>query len=186
MQLRLCLLFGSVWVVACVASAASPSVESVSPGVGQRGTTFELKLVGAGLAEAAEVMLYRPGVTCEQLTAASDNALSLRLRAAADCPLGAHAFRIRTAKGISELRIVRITPLPVIAATEPNENAASAMPVTPNVTIAGVIESGDVDSFQLKLRRGERLSAEVEAIRLGGALFDAVLTILGPDGQSIA
>src|SRR5262245_39077813 len=102
-----------------VGSAAAPSVESVSPGVGQRAASFELKLVGAGLAETAEVMIYSAGVTCEQFTAASDNELSLRLRATAECSLGTHAFRIRTRKGISELRIFRITPFPVIAASEP-------------------------------------------------------------------
>src|SRR5262245_59482814 len=60
------------------------------------------------------------------------------------------------------------------------------MASAPKVTVTGVIESGDVDCFRLQRRRGERLAAEVEAIRLGGSLFDAVLTILGPDGKPLA
>src|SRR5262245_5131964 len=186
MQLRLCLLFGSVWVVACVASAASPSVESVSPGIGQRGTQFQLKLVGAGLAEAAEVMLYLPGVTCEGLKPTSDNELVVRLKATADCQPGTHPFRIRTPKGISELRTFRVTPFPVVVADEPNETPAEAKPVRANVTVAGVLESGDVDCFEISLRRGDRLAAEVEAIRLGGSMLDTVLTIFGPDGKPVA
>src|SRR5262245_12328607 len=93
--------------------AASPSIETVSPGIGQRGTEFQLKLIGAGLSDAAEVMLYSPGVTCLALKPTSDNELQVHLRATADCPLGTHAFRVRTTKGISELRTFRVTPLPV-------------------------------------------------------------------------
>src|SRR5262245_59438102 len=177
--------FGCAWSIASVVGAASPSVASVSPAVGQRGTAFQLKLIGAGLAEAAEVMLYSPGVTCEVLTRASDNELHVRLKALANCPLGTHAFRIRTARGISELRTFRVTPFPVVVAEEPNENFAEAMPVRPNVTVAGVLESGDVDCFQISLRRGDRLAAEVEGIRLGGSLLDTVLTLFGPDGKPI-
>src|SRR5262245_27768151 len=91
-----------VFAMSQTALAASPSVESVSPGVGQHGTTFQLKLIGAGLANASEVMLYSPGVTCESLKAASDNELIVQLKATIDCSLGSHAFRIRTPKGISE------------------------------------------------------------------------------------
>jgi hypothetical protein len=173
------------WSIASAAWAVSPSIESVSPGVGQRGADFQLKLVGAGLAEPTEVMLYSPGVKCEALQAPSDNELLVQLRATADCPLGTHAFRIRTPKGISELRTFRVTPFPVVIAEEPNEKLAEAKSVPVNVTVSGVLESGDVDCFQISLRSGDRLSAEVEAIRLGGAMLDTVLTIFGPDGKVI-
>ncbi|MBC8117222.1 MAG: hypothetical protein H7062_22735 [Candidatus Saccharimonas sp.] len=184
------LLLPSLFVSACCAAslseAASPSVESLSPGIGQRGTEFTLKLVGAGLEDAAELMLYSPGVVCEEVKAASDNELSVRLRAAADAPLGSHAFRVRTKHGLSELRTFRVTPLPVVSAEEPNESPSEARPVANNVTIAGVIESGDIDCFQVALKRGDRLAAEVEAIRFGGAMLDTVLAVFGPDGKQLA
>ncbi|MCX7409819.1 MAG: hypothetical protein NTZ32_17220 [Planctomycetales bacterium] len=184
------LLLPSLLVLACFAAslseAATPSVESVSPGIGQRGNEFSLKLVGAGLEDAAELMLYSPGVVCNEVKAASDNELSVRLRVASDSPLGSHAFRVRTKRGLSELRTFRITPLPVVSAEEPNESPATARPVGNNVTIAGVIESGDIDCFQLTLKRGDRLAAEVEAIRLGGPMLDTVLAVFGPDGKQIA
>src|SRR5262245_39450769 len=179
------LIIVGICTVSSAAVAASPSVESVSPGVGQRGTEFQLKLIGAGLTAAADVMLYSPGVECEELKPGSDNELLIRLKAAADCPLGMHAFRIRSSKGIWELRTFHITPVPIVVATEPNENFAEAKPVSDNVTVLGVLESGDVDCYQISVRRGERLSAEVEAVRLGGALLDTVLTIFGPDQKPI-
>src|SRR5262245_50772219 len=121
--------------IASGAWATSPSVENVSPGVGQRGTEFHLKLIGAGFTEATEVMLYSPGVTCEALKPTSDNELQIRVKAAADCALGTHAFRVRTTKGISELRTFRVIPFPVITAEEPNENLAESKLIQPNVTI---------------------------------------------------
>jgi len=168
-----------------VIEAGSPQIENVAPGVGQRGTKFPLRLVGAGLADAAELMLYSPGVTCAGLTAASDNEVFVQLQATADCPLGSHAFRLRTKQGLSELHTFRLTALPVVSEEEPNGSLAEARTVPANVTIAGVIEDGDIDCFQITLRRGERLAAEVEAIRLAGAMLDTVLTIFAPDGREI-
>jgi hypothetical protein len=168
----------SVWTPAF----AGPSLESVDPGVGQRGTEFTLKIVGAGLSDAEEVLFYRPGVTCTEIKPASDNELHLKLAAAADCPLGSHGFRVRTRRGVSELRIFRVTPLPVVASREPNNDPASAQAVELGVTVAGVVESGDVDCYKVMLKAGENLSAEVEAVRMGNSLFDTVLTIRDPDG----
>ena len=176
------LLFGLM----CRAVDAGPSVESVSPGIGQRGSDFTLKLVGAGLNDAQELLLYSTGITCLDLKAVSDNELSVRLRSSSDCRLGSHPFRVRTSGGISELRIFRVTPLPLVTAVEPNETPKQAMSIKNNVTVTGVLEKGDVDCFQVKLRRGERLAAEIEAVRLGANMVDTVLTVLGPDGTRLA
>ena len=118
-----------------------------------------MKLVGAGFTDAPELMLYSPAVTCVGLQASSDNELLVRLKLAADCPLGTHAFRVRSKRGISELRAFRVTPFPVVVVEEPNNDLADAKPISPNVTIAGVLESGDVDCYRITLRRGERLAA---------------------------
>ena len=180
--LTIILLFG----LTCRTVDAGPSVESISPGIGQRDSEFTLKLVGAGLNDASEVLLYSPDVACVDLKAVSDNELSVRLRASSDCRLGSHPFRVRTPHGISELRIFRVTPLPLVTAAEPNETPKQAMSISNNVTVTGVLENGDVDCFQVQLRRGERLSAEIEAVRLGSNMVDAVLTVFGPDGSCLA
>lgn len=166
--------------------AASPSIESVAPGIGRRGSEFELKLVGAGFADTEEVLLYREGVTCLKVTADSENELTLRLAAATDCRLGSYPFRIRTRKGITELRTFRITPLAVVASVEPNNSPETAQVCDRNVTVAGAVESDDYDCYRIGLKKGERLSAEVEAVRLGGSLLDLKLAVFGPDGTLLA
>ncbi len=164
--------------------ASPPSVESVAPGVGQRGTEFTLKLVGARLDKPDELLLYNTGVSVVKLAAASENEVTVTLKAAADCPLGEHPFRVRTAGGVSELRVFRVTPFPVVLEVEPNDKTPQEIPL--NVTVAGNTESGGVDRFAVKLKKGERLSAEVEGVRLAADLTDTALTVTGPDGKQLA
>ena len=123
-----------VWLDGWPVLASAPSIESVAPGVGQRGTEFQLRLKGAGLADAAEVMLYSSRVACIGLEVASDNEVTARMRADEDCPLGSHPFRLRTKQGLSELRIFRVTPFPIIAEVEPN-NAVTEPQTVPRVRV---------------------------------------------------
>jgi hypothetical protein len=164
--------------------AAPPSVESVSPGVGQRGTEFTLKLVGARLDKPEELLLYNTGVTVTKLAATGENEIALTLKAAADCPLGEQPFRVRTAGGVSELRVFRVTPFPVVLEAEPNDKTPQPVPL--NSTVAGATEAGGVDRFTVTLKKGERLSAEVEGVRLAADLTDTALSVTGPDGKQIA
>ena len=172
--------------MASAAEAAVPSIESVSPGVGQRGGAFELKIVGAGLDDVTEVLCYRKGTNCRELRSTSPNELTVTLEAAADCALGSHPFRLRSPRGLSELRTFRVTPFPVVASIEPNESAATAQPIQQNVTITGVAGADDVDCYRLSLKPGELISAEVEGVRLGGGLVDTKLEVFGPDGKLVA
>jgi hypothetical protein len=166
-------------------TAAAPTVESVLPGVGPRGGEFTVLLTGGRLKDACEIIVYDKGLAFKRLDVVSDNEVKATLAASADCSVGAHPFRLRTPGGLSELRVVHVSRFPVIAEVEPNETAKEAMPIALNSTVAGVIDSGDVDSFVVTLQKGQRISAEVEAIRLGGEMTDMLLTVVGPDGRTI-
>ena len=166
------------------ALAGGPTVEFVAPGAGQRGTEFTLRLVGARLGKPLEVLLYQPGVVCSKLAGVNDNETTLTLKAAGDCPLGEHAFRLRTAGGLSELKTFRVTPFPLIEEIEPNDQKPQRINL--NVTVTGSTESAGADRFVVTLKKGQRLSAEAEGVRLGGELTDTALTITGPDGKPLA
>ena len=47
-----------------------------------------------------------------------------------------------------------------------------------NTTVNGVAENEDVDYFEINATKGQRISVEVEAIRLSGPLFDPYVAIL--------
>jgi hypothetical protein len=168
------------------ACAAPPTIGSVAPGVGQRGTEFRLTLSGARLADPRELMIYAPGVVCSKLEAKGDNQVTATLKAAPDCRLGQYPFRLRTPRGASEVRVFLITPFPVVAEREPNDLPKQAQQVPLNVSIAGVMEEAGVDYYAVMLKKGQRLAAEVEGVRLGGELTDTVLTIFGPNGKALA
>jgi hypothetical protein len=180
------LVFVVLLLAAGPARAGSPALESVVPGVGQVGTRFNVVLGGAGLKDARDLLLYDPGLACSNLEVVSDNEVRATLQASADCRPGAHPFRLRTPLGLSELKVVHVTPFPVIVEAEPNDEPKTAQVVPLNTAVAGVIDSGDIDGVAMALRKGQRLAAEVQAVRLGGEFTDTTLTILDPDGRVIA
>src|SRR5262245_46362804 len=174
-------------LAASPAAAAPPALEGVAPGVAQRGTEFTLTLTGARLAAPEELLLYAPGVICTKLVATSASEVRATLKAAADCRLGEHAFRLRTKGGVSPLRTFRVTPFPVVAESdEDKDTPAKAQLVPLNVSVAGTLEADGVDCYKVKLKKGERLAAEVEGVRMGGEMLDAALTVYGPDGKELA
>jgi hypothetical protein len=183
---RLATFCVGVLLGASLASAASPTVESVVPGVGPRGSPFRVVLTGGHLKNACEVLFYGRGLTCLKLEARSANELVATLEASAGCRPGAYPFRVRTPGGLSELKAVHITRFPVVVEVEPNDDRKGAQAVPLNTTIAGVIDSGDVDSVSVLLEKGQRLSAEVQAIRLGGEMTDTQLAVFGPNGRPVA
>jgi hypothetical protein len=54
-----------------------------------------------------------------------------------------------------------------------------------NVTVQGIIDREDVDCFAVEAKEGERISVEVEGIRLGRTVLDSKVTIYGPDGSPL-
>src|SRR5437763_2960275 len=83
--------------------AAAPVLSSIMPRGGQRGTEVVLTFGGARLADAQEIMCYTPGFQVTKLEA-KDNQVLATVKVAADCTLGEHAFRVRTASGVSDLK----------------------------------------------------------------------------------
>ncbi len=173
-------------VLVSTASAAAPRIADVNPGVGQRGTSFELQIEGSGFSDDASLLFYRPGLTTTGIKIESETVLIASLQAEADCALGNHAFRVRTNRGLSEIRIVRVLPLPLIQETEPNNVPAEAQIIAAGSTVVGSLPLEDVDLFRLTMKKGQRLSAEVEGVRLAATLSDMKLLIRSPNGDLLA
>src|SRR5262249_45020857 len=100
--------------------AASPSLGIIMPRGAQRGTEAVVTFNGGRLADAQEILVYYPGITVKKLEVASDAQIKVTFAIAPDCRLGEHAFRVRTATGISDLRSFWVGALPVIDEKEPN------------------------------------------------------------------
>jgi hypothetical protein len=160
------------------AFADSPAVGKVLPRGGQRGTEVDVTLTGAQLKDAQEIFFYKPGIEVVKLEAASDSSVKVRFKIAADAAPGEYPLRLRTATGISELRTFNVGLFPCVDEKEPNNKFTDPQKVELNTTVCGTITAEDVDYFVVEAKKGQRLTAEVEAIRLGLTLFDAYVAIL--------
>lgn len=163
-------LAGGAW-------ADSPVLQRVLPRGGQRGAEVEVTLGGARLKDAREIFFYKPGIEVLKLEA-SDESVKARLKIAEDAPLGEHPLRVRTATGITELRTFYVGRFPSTEEKEPNGDFAQPQKIDLNVTVSGSIPQEDVDHFLVELKKGQRITAEIEGIRLGTALFDPYVAIL--------
>ncbi len=158
--------------------AASPALNGISPVGAQRGTEAVLTFSGARLADTQEVLVYYPGITVRKFEVVNDAAVKVTVQIAPDCRLGEHAFRLRTASGVSDLRTFWVGALPVIDEKEPNSEFERPQPIPLNVTVHGTIAGEDVDYFEVECKKGQRLSVEVEGMRLGAGFWDPFVAIL--------
>lgn len=167
--------------ILCVTSlgfAASPVLSNIQPRGGQRGTEIEVLFNGQRLEDAQELMIYEPGIEVSEFAVVNDKQVKAKLKIAADCLLGTKHIRVRSATGVSDLRTFRVGALPTVAEKEPNSDFKAPQVVANNVTVEGIIQNEDVDYFVIEAKQGERITAEVEGIRLGDTMFDPYVAIL--------
>jgi hypothetical protein len=158
----------------------------IQPRGAQRGTEAVLTFPGGRLADAQEVLVYYPGIAVKKLEVVNDAQLKVTVAVAPDCRLGEHAFRVRTATGVSDLQTFWVGALPVVEEKEPNTEFTQPQPVPLNVTVHGAIGPEDVDSFAVECKKGQRLSVEVEGMRLGSGFWDPAVAVLNDKRFEVA
>ena len=157
--------------------AASPSLGGIEPRGIQRGVESVLTFNGARLADAKEILFYSPGLEVTKLEPSAGN-VKATVKVAPDCRMGQHVAQVRTASGVSEYRTFYVGPFAATPEKEPNSEFAQPQPIPLNITVTGVVQNEDVDYYVVEAKKGQRISAEVEGMRLGTALFDPYVAIL--------
>ena len=181
------LLVGSVLAaLAFGASANSPRFNSTTPAGGQRGTEIELRLNGARLDASPEIVFAGEGIKVVKIDSAKTNTIKATIKISPDCELGEHQLRVRTSAGVSEMRTFWVGAYTNINEFEPNNEKAKAHQLPMGVTVNGSSGGEDTDFFRVTAKKGQRISAEVEAIRLGRTMLDAYLAIRDGDGNILA
>lgn len=187
--------------------AGSPRLIRITPPGGTRGSEVSVEFIGRYLDEARDVLFYEPGISLVSMekveTMIAPNGRSVpadpgtrvrvKLKIAADCTLGAHGLRLRTAEGLTEYHRFFVGPFPSIDEDETtlnrNDKRESAKSIPVNSTVFGRIgEAADVDLFKVTLKKGQRLSADLESFRLGvdRGIPDLHLSFLDSTGKKLA
>lgn len=179
------------WLILAVATtippaAAAPAIDRIQPPGGPRGAELAVEFRGRDLAATREVCFEDGTIAVTGLEQVGPGIVKATLQIPADCPLGGHRVRIRTAAGLSELRTFRVGGFAQVAEAEPNNDCATARPVTLPGTITGVVTAEDVDCFKVAMPAGGRLSVAIEAIRLDQTMFDPHLEIVDAKGFVVA
>lgn len=158
--------------------ASSPRLSIILPRGGQRGIETEFTFSGSVLADVEEILFYEPGFEVKGFTPVNGNSFKAKIAIKPDARLGEHVCQVRTKSGVSDFRTFFVGYLPDVAEKEPNSDFATPQPVAMNVTISGIAASEDVDYYVVEAKKGDRLAAEVEGMRLGTTLFDPYVAIL--------
>jgi hypothetical protein len=187
------ILSSSITVLALSVAAlgGSPRLTHVNPGAGPRGGEIELELKGNNLADARELLFDTPGFTVTELKAPDEkekNRLKAKVQIAPDVRLGEHTFRVITNSGISDIRLLYVTPFPVVAeAAEDKDVPDKPQPVSLGTTVFGRVQNEDVDRYEVEAKKGQRISVEVIGARLQTQqVFDTAIRITKADGTSLA
>jgi hypothetical protein len=177
--MRSCFLWSLIPLLAAPAlHSATPSLGAIRPVGGQRGTEMDVTLSGERLGDALEIIYYQRGISTLSIKKVDNNNVTAKIKIAPDCPLGLHDLRVRTASGISELKTFSVGALKEIKEVEPNNDFAVPQVIPMNVVVTGIADNEDVDYFVVDAKKGERISAEVEGLRLGISEFDPYVAIL--------
>ncbi len=119
-----------------------------------------------------------------------------KLRIAADAEPGEYPFRLHARGGMGSLMTFWVGSLPTVAEDEPatrggeNEAAEDAQEVALGSTVNGAIAPYDKDVFKVRASAGQRITAEVEAVRLAiserNEYLDLQLTLRDAGGAVLA
>jgi hypothetical protein len=173
-------------------------LDHVLPRGGTVGTTVEVTLFGKYLTDPKEVLFYDKDIKAISIApgAKPSEEVKAKFVIAPNATVGEHVLRLRTATGLSEGVTFWVSKFPTVMEleTKPGENdtIAKAQPIPLNCTVEGQIQAGgdmDKDFYWTRFNAGERISVEIESVRLGTLHFggenDLAVRILDDQGKEL-
>lgn len=198
------LLLADVAPLVPTADAADPKLSSITPRGARRGSEVTFEFRGDRLADAQEVAFYGEGITVSKIEPdekRGDKLVRVTMQIAEDARPGEHIVQMRTATGLTEFALVFVGTLPEVAEIDDpkeggdNDSFESPQVLEPalfdevgGVTVVGIVKNEDLDHYSLTLDKGQRLTVEVEGLRLTTdvrRMLDPAIDVLGPDGEEL-
>lgn len=180
-----------LWTIFASATAIrgqSPVITRIVPAAVSSGETT-ISIYGENLRGAAELWTSFPAEKIALENDATGGPISNKTRCKVRLPMGATpllgALRLATTNGLSELRLLAIDNYPNAPAPSERTDLAHAASVKPPCAVDGFLRPTSSEFYQIAARRGEFISVEVIARRLGSRL-DPVLRFLDMHGRELA
>ncbi len=167
-------------------AAFTPELNRIDPPGGQAGTEVDVTFHGERLEEIQSALFYEPGITLSGIQVKDGKQIAAKLAIAPDAAPGEHSLRLAGPGGVSHLRTFWVGAFPTVQEVEPNGTTDAPQRIELNRTVHGIAGNEDDDSYVITLTKGQRLSAEAEAMRLGRVMFDVSLAILDSRGFELA
>lgn len=163
--------------------AAEPSLRHLFPAAGQQGATVSVTASGKFDPWPVKAWVDAPGITFKP----GDKAGKFDVEIAKDAAPGPHLVRFFNADGATQPRFFIVATSAETAEAEPNDEFAKPQKIASlPATISGKLEkSGDVDSFAIALKKGQTLTASLDAYVLMST-FDGLLRIVDECGTALA
>ena len=163
-------------------AAVEPTLTHLYPVAGQQGTTVSVSVSGKFEPWPPQVWVDAPGISFH----AGKSKGKFDVEIAKDAAPGPHLVRVFNEAGASAPRFFIVSTEREIPEAEPNDEFKSPQKIARlPATISGRLDkAGDVDSFSVDLKKGESLTARVEAYVLGST-FDGMLRIVDPQGTQL-
>ncbi len=182
-----CLVLAVAAVIAMPVEAAFPRLSIILPRGVQRGGDRELEFRGDRLGDVEEIFFHSTdGFEVKSLTPVDDKSFKAVIHVPETCSLGEHIVQVRAKSGITEYRSFWVGLLPVVDEVEPNGMMEEAQAVEWNTTVHGIAESEDLDIYAVDAKKGDRISVEIEALRLGSYRFDPHISIVDANKFQLA
>src|SRR5258708_26858969 len=173
------------FVVAASAFGGSPRVSHIYPGGATRGTEIEVTCSGTNLADARTFVFDEPGFESQILTAEGGK-FTAKIKVAPNVRLGEHTLRIVTGSGIADVRAFFVVPFPMVEEVPVKQKPKPPQHIELNTTVYGHTPDDDRDTYEVDLKKGQRLSVEVIGLRLHTQTpYDPFLSIAKADGTPI-
>jgi hypothetical protein len=151
------------------------------------GKTTVITLFGDNLNNATELWTSFPSKVIRVATtnAGESGKSTFQIVVPKNVPVGIGAVRLATTNGVSNLALLMIDDLPGVTSHGTNRTMATAQELKWPVAVDANCEELNFNYYRLMAKKGQRLSVEVAANRLGSPL-DPVVRLLDAAGKELA
>ena len=167
------------------AAQAPPTISTTRPLAVRPGQAVDLTIQGANLVGVSDVWTSFPSTKALVGDTKNKAQCIYKLTVPGDAAVGIHALRIAGPGGLSPLKLVLIDDIPTTAQAGDNFSRDKAQALTLPAAVDGTTDALKVRVYKFSADKGQTVSAEVVAKRIGSAL-DPLLRILDANGRELA